>query len=332
MMRNLERRQFIKASAAAVSAVCVGGISKANGGENRTEAERLPQIPVVDTHQHLWSVERMMPPWLAGADEILRQEYLSDQYRLATKGLDVSSIYMEVDMAPADHVAEADSILKLIDNKESATRAAVLGGRPADAGFKQYILRFEDVAAVKGVRQVLQTSAPRGFCLTEEFVDGMKALGRQNLVFDICIRPGELADAEKLIGSVPETRFVLDHCGNADPKAFLATGAGAWHDADQWKRDIEKIAGHKNVLCKISGIVARAPEGWSPKDLAPIVNHCLDSFGPQRVVFGSDWPVCRLRASLLDWVAALHEIISPRPEEEQAALWNGNASRFYQLS
>lgn len=327
-MNMNQRRSFLQRSAIGAAAICLGGRNFVFGAE----PESLPACPIVDTHQHLWSVTKRMPPWLEGANEVLRHDYMPEQYRLATKGLDISSIYMEVDMDPSDHVVEAESILQIISEGNSATRAAVIGGRPADPKFAEYIARFKGVPGVKGIRQVLHSSAPRGFSLQEEFVRGMKLLGQQNLVYDLCMRPGELGDAEKLLGKVPETRFVLDHCGNADPGAFRKDGNDAWHKAEQWKRDIEKIAAHENVICKISGIIARAPKDWRPEDLAPIVNHCLDSFGPDRVVFGSDWPVCLLGASLLDWVAALHTIISPRAESEQHALWNGNARKFYQLA
>ncbi len=90
-------------------------------------------------------------------------------------------------------------------------------------------------------------------------------------------------------------------------------------------------ARYGRVGCKISGIIAHAPEGWTADTLAPTVNHCLDSFGPERVVFGGDWPVCNFGASLGEWVAALRQIVSGRPEEDQAKLLAGNAERLYGL-
>src|SRR6185503_8931004 len=104
------------------------------------------------------------------------------------------------------------------------------------------------------------------------------------------------------------------------------------HDADDWRRDMERLAAQKNVICKISGIVARVPKQWSADDLAPIVNHCLDTFGPSRVIFGSDWPVCLNGAPLRDWVAALKQIIASRPGSEQRQLLRDNAVRFYKLA
>jgi L-fuconolactonase len=166
------------------------------------------------------------------------------------------------------------------------------------------------------------------------FLRGVRLLGENHLSFDICIRPTELGDALRLTELCPDTRFILDHCGNADPKAFRRNNDGGerpMHEAAAWRRDIEALARRQNLICKISGIVARAPRGWTADDLAPIVNHCLDSFGPDRVVFGGDWPVCLLGATFRQWVEALRQIVARRPADEQRKLWSENARRLYRL-
>ena len=108
-----------------------------------------------------------------------------------------------------------------------------------------------------------------------------------------------MLDAAKLIDACPDTRFVLDHCGNADVQA---------KDRSQWQRDLAAVAERKNVVCKVSGIVASAKPGqWTADDLAPIIRHVQKVFGPDRVMFASDWPVCTLAATLPEWVdCALH--------------------------
>lgn len=293
----------------------------------------LPNQLIIDTHQHLWNLTRTSPPWLEGAGEVLRQTYETEAYRAATAGLNIQAIYMEVDVAPQDHVAEAKHIVQLTKDPQSFTRAAVIGGRPADAQFEAYLDQVAVKPQVKGVRQVLHgESTPQGYCLQPDFVRGIRALGKRQLKFDLCMRPGELNDALKLVSLVPETDFVLDHCGNADPQAFAPNAAEKSHNPDEWRKAIEALAGKPNVTCKISGIVARAPKNWQAELLAPVVNHCLDSFGPDRVVFGSDWPVCLLGAPLRDWVAALHHIIQSRPAADQKKLWSANAQRIYQLN
>ena len=129
---------------------------------------------------------------------------------------------------------------------------------------------------------------------------------------------------------------IRDSCGTADPKAFLSEknqgGAIPMHEADQWKADMSRLADQSNTVCKISGIVAHAPNGWTTEHLAPIVNHCLDEFGPDRVMFGGDWPVCLLGARYGEWVNALNEIVSNRPEGERQKLFHRNGTRTYQLA
>jgi len=184
---------------------------------------------------------------------------------------------------------------------------------------------------VKALRRVLH-GAEAGLCLQPQFVKSVQLLGKLGLAFDICIRPGEISDAVKLVQQCPGTQFMLDHCGNAKVPAFTSNAdASLKAEADKWRRDIEAIAAMPNVYCKISGIVAGAQPGWTAADLGKPINHCLDAFGPNRVAFGGDWPVCTLGATYQQWVDALLEIIKPRPEAEQRKLLHDNAAKFYRV-
>lgn len=290
---------------------------------------------IIDTHQHLWSLSAQKLPWLNGAPKILNRSYTPEDYRAATRGLNVKAIYMEVDVAPEQHVEEAEQILALIKSDHSPTLAAVIGGSVTSSEFAAYIGRFKGNFLIKGVRQVLHgEQTPPGYCLQESFVKGIRLLGAQGLSFDLCMRAVDLMDAAKLIAQCPETRFVLDHCGNPDLKCFRPARAGeekAKHTADDWKRAVDAIAKHKNTIGKISGVTASLPKGGDASDLAPAVNHCLDAFGPDRVVFGGDWPVCLLGAELGQWVTFLKQIISTRSAADQEKLWSGNAVKHYTL-
>ena len=127
----------------------------------------------------------------------------------------------------------------------------------------------------------------------------------------------------KLIDECPDTRFILDHCGNGDVQA---------KDRSQWEKDMAAVAQRKNVVCKVSGIVVTAkPERWTADDLAPIVRHTLEVFGPDRVMFGGDWPVCTKTATFKQWFEALASIVRGRSAEEQRKLFHDNAVRFYGL-
>ncbi|MBX3441067.1 MAG: amidohydrolase family protein [Planctomyces sp.] len=296
-------------------------------------AENAEQPLIVDTHQHLWDRSKLTLPWLEDAPDVLRKSYLPADYRTATKGLNIRAVYMEVDVADGQHDKEAEHIIELVSGGESQTIGSVIGGRPDAPGFGDYIARHGESGVVQGVRQVLHGgSTPRGHCLRPEFIAGVRKLGERGMSFDLCMRPDELDDGRKLTEEAPDVTFIVDHCGNADPNAFHPGTEEPTHSVDGWKRSIEGLAKRPNTICKISGVIARVRPGWTAETLAPCVNFCLDAFGPDRVVFGSDWPVCLLGAPLLAWVQALRDIIAERPEPEQTQLWSGNALRIYRLN
>jgi L-fuconolactonase len=284
---------------------------------------RAGMIPIIDTHQHLWDLDRFRLPWLAGGGRLARSHRM-EEYLTEAAGLHiVKTVYMEVDVDPAQHLAEAEYVTELCRRDDNPMAAAVVGGRPASEGFADYLAHFRGNPYIKGVRQVLHGS-PKGFCLTEEFIRGIRLLGKAGLCFDICLRAEELADGVKLADLCPETRFVLDHCGNANVQAS---------DLSQWKRDMEAIARRTNVeVCKVSGIIASAkPDAWTPDDLSPIIRHTCEVFGRDRVIFASDWPVCTLTARLRQWVEALKTVVADWSEADQRKLFHDNAARFYAL-
>ena len=296
-------------------------------------------LPIVDTHQHLWDLAQFSLPWLEDEGmEPLRKNHLLSDYLAAAEGAGIArTIYMEVDVAAAQRVAEAEFVASLCRAADNPMAAAVIGGSPGTEGFRAYVDRFKSHDCIKGVRQVLHVpAAAPGQCLQEDFVRDVQYLGEVGLRFDLCLRPSELGDAVGLVAQCPDTLFIVDHCGNADPQ--IVNGAAEHdpanpfsHSKEQWQRDMAALGARENVVCKISGIIARAPAGWNADSLAPTVEHCLECFGPEQVVCGGDWPVCNFGASLGAWVAALRAIVADRPETEQANLFAGNAERLYGL-
>jgi predicted TIM-barrel fold metal-dependent hydrolase len=264
-------------------------------------------------------------PWTKN-NPVMARDYTMRDYLEATAGIPiVKSVYLEVDVDPAQQQAEADYIVELCRRGEGPLAAAVISGRPAAESFRGYITPFKDHRYIRGVRQVLHVaSTPRGYCLEKPFIGGIRYLGELGLSFDICVRAAELPDAARLIDECPGTSFILDHCGNADLKV---------KDQTAWKRDMAAVARPKNVVVKVSGIIASATPGkWTLEDLAPVVNHTLDAFGPDRVMFGGDWPVCTLGASYKQWFDALRAIVGDRPDSEQRRLFHDNAIRHYRLA
>jgi predicted TIM-barrel fold metal-dependent hydrolase len=334
MSRQFNRREFAQKSVQAL--LGCGALWLADRSAETKAAPAGDRLPIIDTHQHLWDLDKFPLPRLKG-DRQLGRNFLMKDYQEAAAGLNiVQAIYMEVDVAPEQQLAEAEAIVDICRRGAGPTVAAVVGGRPAEEGFRPFILRFKDNPYVKGVRQVFFQPV---LCRDEAFLRGIHLLGRLAMRFDICLPAAHLAAAVELADRCPDTRFVLDHCGNANVKLFCpaakddAEAVGQRRQAaDQWRRDIAQLARRKNVVCKISGIVASAPkDAWSPADLAPIVNHCIDEFGPDRVMFGSDWPVCTRVATLRQWVEALLEILRGRDELCRRKLLHDNAARFYGL-
>jgi predicted TIM-barrel fold metal-dependent hydrolase len=255
-------------------------------------------------------------------------------YQKATEGLGITkAIYMEVGVARKQKPAEAEHIARICADKNNPTCAAVIGGFVLEDSFKDYILQFKGSSYIKGVRHYLNNPKQLE---DERLIQNLRLLGSLDMSFDLLVPPGLIGQAAKLVERCGDTRFILDHCGNADPLAFagnLDWGRKPQHDAEQWKRDVDALASRTNVICKISGIIARVPKGRATAEvLAPVVRHCLDAFGPDRVVFGSDWPVCTRGAPLHVWTGLLRKIVRNRSFEERSKLFRANAIRFYGLS
>jgi len=341
MIMTCTRRSFLQQGAALLGYLAGGLENRFSRGSLGLEAsETVPElttIPIVDTHQHLWDLSKIRLPWLAG-DERLNRNYLVEDYLEAVKGLPVvQAVYMEVAVADEDLVKEAEWIIEICRSGRGPTVAAVIGGRPASDDFRTYLARFRNNPVVKGVRWIPPNSKlGHKLYFGPQMRDNLRLLGEWGMSFDICIPPDWLSDAAELVDACPDTRFIIDHCGNADPQQFGRWGKERGEEAtryvEQWRRAMDGLAARKNVVCKISGIIARVrPDDWRPDDLAPIVNHCLEAFGSDRVMFAGDWPVCTKGAPLRAWIAALREITASRSLEERRKLFHDNAVRFYGL-
>ena len=312
----MQRREFLTAAAVAGAATLTRPI----------RAEDKPSmIPAIDTHQHLWDLTKFKLGWLKkGAP--LDAQFTPKEYAEATEGLNVvKSVYMEVDVVEEQQQAEVDYVIDLCKSKKTTMVAAVVSGRPASAGFAAYIAQFKDSKYIKGIRQVLHVDAtPTGFCLKKEYVAGIQALGELGLSFDLCMRAADLSDGAKLADKCPDTRFILDHCGN--PKHDFTP-----EQTTQWKADLAALAKKKNVVCKVSGFLANGwPKGkWTADDIAPVVNATIDTFGVDRCMFGGDWPVVTLAGTYKEWLTALREILSKRPEADQKKVLHDTAAKFY---
>lgn len=325
---SLPRREFLQHSVLTAGA-CLLGAGSAVKETTVKGAAVNAAVPIVDTHQHLWDLKEFTLPWHGGDDVAsLRRSFLPSDYADAIRGSNVvKSVYMEVDVLPAQQPKEADYVIDLCSKGETTMVAAVISGRPSGAEFKDYITKYAKSKYIKGVRQVLHgESTPAGYCLQPRFVEGIKLLGELGLSFDLCMRSGDLLDAVKLVDQCPNTRFIVDHCGNMSVQSKDEAARAIW------MKGMKELAARPNTVCKISGIVASAkPLEWTAADLAPNVNYSMQTFGPDRIMFGGDWPVCTLAATYSQWVQALQTITRSLPEDQKRKLFHDNAVKFYGL-
>ncbi|MGB3335575.1 MAG: amidohydrolase [Devosia sp.] len=272
---------------------------------------------IVDTHLHLIYPNRFSYPWLAG-NAALNKPWSHEAYFAEALPLGIeSALHMEVDVAEADIMAETEFVLGL-----PRMAGAIAACRPEHMNFVDQIEQLADHPHVKGVRRILH-ELPDDLSQSDLFIENIRHLPDYDLSFDLCLRADQLHLGVSLVQRAPDVSFILDHCGNPDIK-----GLGL----DPWRASITEIARNPNVVGKISGLVNHCEPGWSAATLRPYIEHMIESFGWDRVVWGSDHPVATTTGgTLTDWVKATSEIVSGASEDEQARLFHRNAERVYKV-
>ena len=289
-------------------------------------------LAIVDTHQHLWDLDRLHLPWLDRAGPLLKRNYLMADYLKAVEGLNVTrAVYMEVEVAPDELDREADWIIDVCRKADSPTVSAVIGGHPESDNFRSYITRFKGNRYVKGVR----SPYPADGASNPKFIDGLKLLGELGFSYDLLADPSQVLQTAKVVEACKDTRFILDHCGNAGTKFYMpAAGkdAALLDRRKKWEEGLAALASHKNVICKISGVAeAGDPADATAENIAPVINRCINAFGDDRVIFAGNWPVVLKSLTLKQWVEIAKQITAPRGNAFQRKLFSENAVRFYGL-
>ncbi len=279
-------------------------------------------IMIIDTHLHLIDLSALRYPWLGGAPA-LNRDFSHEEYATQARRAGIeAALHMEVDVDQADIEVETSHVKAQSLEKGSLLRGAIAACRPEEAGFAAYLERQQADPFVKGFRRVLHVM-PDELSDAALFRDNIKRLSGTGLTFDLVVLPHQIPRAIALADLAPDVQFVLDHCGVPDIKG------GVEHP---WREHMTEIAQRPNVIGKISGVVAYADAGsWSVESLRPYVEHTIGSFGWDRVVWGSDWPVCTLGGGLATWVAATHALIAGASPEERVKLLSGNARRMWKL-
>ena len=280
-------------------------------------------MKIVDTHQHLWDKDLFQYAWLEPLPVLDRSFRLGD-YSDATGGLEIAqTVFVECDVDEAQILDEALHVLRLANDRGNHIAGVVASGRPESDGFQAYLDKVSGHPQLKGIRRILHTH-PDELGQGKMFVENVARLATYGLSFDLCVLARQLPVALNLASRCPEVAFVLDHCGVPDVKGQAL---------DPWRAHISELSRLPNVSCKISGLVAYAnPASWQDEDLRPFVDHVIASFGWDRVMFGSDWPVCNLTASYQRWVATLLSLTNAAGEANQRKLFHDNALRIYRLN
>ncbi|KSV82067.1 amidohydrolase [Sinorhizobium sp. GL2] len=277
---------------------------------------------IIDTHLHLIDRSRLAYPWLAGVPA-LNQDFLYATYEREARRLGITaSLHMEVDVDPLEMEKETSEVARLAGQADSLLKGAIAACRPEEDGFSAYLERQEANGLVKGFRRVLHVM-PDNLSEGATFRDNIRRLGGRRFTFDLCVLPHQIEKAIALADLAPDVPFILDHCGVPDIRA------GAEHP---WREHMSEIAQRANVTAKISGVVAYADEAWQVETLRPYVEHTIDVFGWDRVVWGSDWPVCTLGGNLSTWVGATHALLEGCSAEEKRKLLADNARRIWNLA
>jgi L-fuconolactonase len=273
----------------------------------------------IDAHQHFWNHERELYPWIGPTMGVLARDYgpLDLAPELAARGIDGSVVVQ----ARQDD-AETDWLLELA--REHDFLRGVVGW--VDLATEHVEARLDALAGdphLVGVRHVLQDEPDDDHMLRPAFQRGIGRLARRGLVYDILIFPRHLQRASTLVAAFPEQAFVLDHVA----KPLIAHGV-----REPWAAHLRALAAHPNVSCKLSGMVTEATwNAWQPADFQPYLDIAYEAFGEDRVMFGSDWPVCLLSASYARVADVVEQWAAQLGDAQRAKLFGLNAARVYGL-
>ena len=274
----------------------------------------------IDAHQHFWKFDPVRDNWISTDMDVLRQDFLPEDLRplLHENGLS-ACIAVQADQSED----ESHFLLNLASN--NAEIVGVVGwvnlAAPNIYERLQYWSGFDNL---KGFRHIIQAEPGDDFILNKDFCRGISLLERFGFTYDILVFPRHLPNVIEFVKKFPNQPFVVDHIA----KPAIRDG-----EIITWKKCMKELAGFQNVYCKISGMVTEAdPENWSIGDFKPYIDAVIEYFGIDRVMFGSDWPVCTLSASYKQCCLIVEDNTLDLTLLEKDKLWGDNARKFYNLS
>lgn len=273
----------------------------------------------IDAHQHFWKYNPWRDTWITSEMAAIQKNFLPTDLEplLEENGID-GCIAVQADQSEEEtdfllSLAEKHSFIKGVVGWIDLTHSEAEERLSYYAGFKK----------LKSFRHILQGEQQRDFMLREDFLNGVSHLHKHNFAYDILIHEDQLPFIPSLVEQFPEQRFVLDHIAKPPIKKGALT---------EWRKGIEALSRHQNLCCKVSGLVTEADwHHWKGEDFIPYLDTVVQVFGTERLLFGSDWPVCLIAASYGEVVGIVKDYFSGFTAWEQEQLFGGNAALFYDL-
>jgi L-fuconolactonase len=273
----------------------------------------------IDAHQHFWNFDPRRDSWITEEMSVIRRNFSPVDLapELAANGMDESIV-----VQAAQSEEETEHLLGLAASSERI--AGVVGWVDLRApNLKERLQYFSKFPKLRGFRHIVQSEPDDCFLLNPDFVQGVRQLQSFGFTYDILIYPCQLPAAIEFAGLLPGHRLVLDHIAKPGIKA---------HRKDNWEPHIRALAQNPHVYCKVSGMVTEADwRDWRPDDFYPFLDVVFDAFGPERLMFGSDWPVCLLAASYRQVVHLVEEYVRLHCPAQLENIFGANAMRFYNL-
>ena len=273
---------------------------------------------ILDSHHHLWRYDPARLPWIGDGMPALKRDYGAADLEAAIAGTGVERTLL---VHAQQNVEETEWMLEVA--RAHPRIAGVVGWVPlADPGVEATLARLAVDPRLRGVRHIVHDEPDERFILRDDFNRGVARLRGLGLVYDVLIFAAHLPHAIAFVDRHPDQPFVVDHV--AKPTIRTAAFDRAWAEG------LRELARRPHVTCKLSGMVTEVRDpGWSSGLLQPYVDVALEAFGPSRLMFGTDWPVCRLKCEYAAWVEAVHGFVAPLSAGEQAAILGGTAQRVY---
>ena len=275
----------------------------------------------IDAHQHFWRYHAAEYDWIDDSMAALRRDFLPPDSRRELESIGFDAC---VAVQACQTLEETSWLLSLADAAPSI--AGVVGWVDLQAGSSRVREQIESLGGsskLVGVRHLVQAEPDERFLVRPQVLDGLSVLAEYGLSFDLLVYPRHLPVAADCVSRFPGQRFVLDHLA----KPRIRAG-----DIDAWAHDLRALARHSNVFAKLSGLVTEADwHNWTDVQLGPYLEVAFDAFGWQRLMIGSDWPVCLVAAPYGRTMRVVLEYVASRPAHEREAVLGGNAQRFWRL-